>query len=142
MKRQVVKFIRKRKRIVVNFWYYLEYVTWKFSIFMKLDKANYSNLIIVRLEGYLDMGTFREFEMYVQDLIAFGTTHVGIDLSKCRAIDSSGMGCILRLMNTLKGKNKKLALLEVPTNIKGILKISQIDKYLKIQSVDDFKKEG
>ena len=76
--------------------------------FMKLDKANYDNLVIVKLEGYLDMGTFREFEMYVQELVASETISIGIDLSKCRAIDSSGMGCILRLMNNLKGKNKRL----------------------------------
>ncbi|MBP9886676.1 MAG: STAS domain-containing protein [Leptospiraceae bacterium] len=107
---------------------------------MKLDKTNYDNLVIVQLEGYLEMGTFREFELYIQDLIASDTTAIGIDLSKCRAIDSSGMGCILRLMTNLKTKNKRLSLLDVPTNIKGILKISQIDKYLKIESTTDFKK--
>lgn len=108
---------------------------------MKLEKVNHNNLIIVQLEGYLDMGTFRDFEMFIQDVVSSNTTQVGINLSKCRAIDSSGMGCILRIMNSLKEKNKKLTLLDVPTNIKGILKISQIDKYLKIQSVEEFKKE-
>ena len=43
-------------------------------------------------------------------------------------------------MTNLKTKNKRLSLLDVPTNIKGILKISQIDKYLKIESTTDFKK--
>lgn len=109
---------------------------------MKLEKAIYENLVVVVLEGYLDMGTFREFELFIQDVVATDTANVGIDLSKCRAIDSSGMGCILRLMNNLKGKNKKLTLLDVPSNIKGILKISQIDKYLKITSTDEFKNEN
>ncbi|MBP7281860.1 MAG: STAS domain-containing protein [Leptospiraceae bacterium] len=109
---------------------------------MKLDKITYNNLHIVLLEGYLDMGSFREFELYVQDVMATESIAIGIDLSKCRAIDSSGMGCILRIMNNLKGKNKRLSLLDVPANIKGILKISQIDKYLKIESTDDFKKTG
>ncbi len=109
---------------------------------MKLEKAIYENLVVVVLEGYLDMGTFREFELFIQDVVATDTANVGIDLSKCRAIDSSGMGCILRLMNNLKGKNKKLTLLDVPSNIKGILKISQIDKYLKITSTDEFKSEN
>jgi anti-anti-sigma factor len=108
---------------------------------MKLEKAIYENLVIVALEGYLDMGTFREFELFIQDVITTPIANIGIDLSKCRAIDSSGMGCILRLMNNLKGKNKKLTLLDVPSNIKGILKISQIDKYLKITSTNEFKNE-
>jgi anti-anti-sigma factor len=108
---------------------------------MKLEKAIYENLVIVVLEGYLDMGTFREFELFIQDVITTPIANIGIDLSKCRAIDSSGMGCILRLMNNLKGKNKKLTLLDVPSNIKGILKISQIDKYLKITSTNEFKNE-
>ncbi len=109
---------------------------------MKLEKVIYERLVIVQLEGYLDMGTFREFELFIQDVVATDIANVGIDLSKCRAIDSSGMGCILRLMNNLKGKNKKLTLLDVPSNIKGILKISQIDKYLKITSTDEFKNEN
>lgn len=108
---------------------------------MKLNKTNINNLVLIQLEGYLDMGTFREFELYIQDVIASETIKIGIDLSKCRAIDSSGMGCILRIMNNLKGKNKKLSLLDVPQNIKGILKISQVDKYLTIESTSDFKKE-
>ncbi|MBK8394253.1 MAG: STAS domain-containing protein [Leptospiraceae bacterium] len=107
---------------------------------MKLDKLNYNNLTIVLFEGFLDMGTFREFELYIQNIMVSDSLAIGIDLSKCRAIDSSGMGCILRIMNNLKGKNKKLSLLDVPSNIKGILKISQIDKYLKIESTDEFKK--
>jgi len=52
------------------------------------------------------------------------------------------MGCILRIMNNLKAKNKKLTLLDVPSNIKGILKISQIDKYLKIITTPEFKLEN
>jgi anti-anti-sigma factor len=108
---------------------------------MKLEKVIQENIAIIGLEGYLDMGTFREFELYIQDVGMAQIENIGIDLSKCRAIDSSGMGCILRVMNTLKGKNKKLTLLDVPSNIKGILKISQIDKYLKIISTPEFKAE-
>lgn len=117
-------------------------MTWKLAISMKLEKTIHENLAIVGLEGYLDMGTFREFELYIQDLVTTPILNVGIDLSKCRAIDSSGMGCILRVMNNLKSKNKKLTLLDVPSNIKGILKISQIDKYLKIISTSEFKSEN
>jgi anti-anti-sigma factor len=109
---------------------------------MKLEKTIHENLAIVGLEGYLDMGTFREFELYIQDLVTTQIEYIGIDLSKCRAIDSSGMGCILRIMNNLKAKNKKLTLLDVPSNIKGILKISQIDKYLKIITTPEFKLEN
>ncbi len=109
---------------------------------MKLEKSITNNRAIVEIEGYLDMGTFRDFEMFVQATSnEEKVANIGLNLSKCRAIDSSGMGCILRIMNNLKGKNKKLFLLDVPSNIKGILKLSQVDKYLKILSSEEFSKE-
>lgn len=135
-------YLKTKKELLLNCYYILNMCLGSYILQMKLDKSINQNRAIVEIEGYLDMGTFRDFEMYVQSVANEASiSNIGLNFSKCRAIDSSGMGCILRIMNNLKAKNKKLFLVEVPSNIKGILKLSQIDKYLKILSVEDFRKE-
>lgn len=105
---------------------------------LNLESYEEANKLIIKIEGYLDMGSFRDFEVYIQEHILKTVTAVGINFSKCKAIDSSGMGSIIRLINDLKKRNIELVILDVPSNVKSIFKISQIDKYINFKSQVEF----
>ena len=98
--------------------------------------------LIIKLEGYLDMSTFKEFEIYTLKLIKPETKKLGINLQKCKAIDSSGMGCLIRLTNELKKRNIEFSLFDIPSNIKGIIRISKIESYLTIEDSESFFKDS
>ncbi len=105
---------------------------------LKFDSYEDGSKLIFKLEGMLDMMTFKEFEIELKQKLAPHIFTVGISMKLCRNIDSSGMGSIIRLINDFKRKNITLFILDPPTNIRGILKISQIEKYIPLSTLENF----
>jgi anti-anti-sigma factor len=98
--------------------------------------------LVIQLEGYLDMSTFKEFEIYTIKSIQPSTKKLGINLHKCKAIDSSGLGCLIRLTNELKKRNIEFSLFDIPSNIRGIIRISKIESYLTVEDSESFYGES
>lgn len=105
---------------------------------LNFDSYEEGSKLIFKLDGMLDMFTFKDFEVELKQKLTPHIFSVGISLKSCRNIDSSGMGSIIRLINDFKRRNITLFILDPPTNIRGILKISQIEKYIPISTLEDF----
>lgn len=55
-----------------------------------------------------------------------------IDISRVKAIDSSGIGMLLYIYKFLKGKQKKLILKSVPETVMKVLELARIDTLIEI----------
>lgn len=95
--------------------------------------------LIVSVDGILDMWNFRDLELFALKNARDPIKFVVLDLKKCDSVDSSGMGCIIRLSTNLKEKNKKFLLINLPNNIRTIFRISQIEKYFTIASTESLE---
>ncbi|HCD35574.1 MAG TPA: anti-sigma factor antagonist [Chlorobium sp.] len=102
---------------------------------MKHSVSNRKELTILKIEE--DVFDFRHGPSYrktLEDLIENGNTHLIIDFSKVKAIDSCGISSILlahKLANTAHGLAIFVALCQ---QIKDLLKLTCIDKQLYIFS--------
>lgn len=105
---------------------------------LNFDSYEEASKLVFKLYGTLDMFTFKDFENELKEKLQPHIFSVGINFKNCSNIDSSGMGSIIRLINDFKKRNISLFILDPPINIRGILKISQIEKYIPISTQDKF----
>ena len=56
-----------------------------------------------------------------------------LDLTKVELVDSTGIGFVIRIQNTLEKKEGQLVLMNVHDDIKKMLQIMRLDKHITIR---------
>ena len=90
-------------------------------------------VVVLTMTGPIRMGPdCKQVEKKVEELIAAGEKHVVFDLSGVHIIDSSGLGQIVTCFSKLKKSGGFLHLVGVRGTLSGILKMTHVDKVMKI----------
>jgi len=90
-------------------------------------------VVVLELRGPLQMGVeCKRLELAVDQLLREKQTRVVLDLSNVSKVDSGGVGKIVNCLSRLKVAGGTLRLAGVTGMICGVLKLTRVDRLVKI----------
>jgi len=88
---------------------------------------------VIRLSGEFDLNEVSHFEEKAGEILSGGARHVVLDLSQLDYLDSSGIGCIVRLYrDTEENAKGKLVLYHPKEFIEELFEISNLTSFLRV----------
>lgn len=103
-------------------------------------KVNTSGKIkSIEIAGKFDIESTEEFESIFAKVIEPNPSVVSIELSRLDYIDSSGIGSLIKSLNTLKNKKGKLILVGMKPMIQNVFKLAKLDMFFEIMSANEFQ---
>lgn len=111
------------------------------AVMINLVKEVRGNYLVIKLSGKIggeaSIEMYREVKRVLQD---HTKENLVLDFSKLDFIDSSGLGSLVAVNSTLLKQGRSLILASVPDNLLDLLKITNLDRILKIvSSINDVK---
>ncbi|EOQ90497.1 STAS domain protein [Leptospira yanagawae serovar Saopaulo str. Sao Paulo = ATCC 700523] len=92
----------------------------------------------IEIAGKFDIESTEEFESIFNKLIESSPNLVSIEMSRLDYIDSSGIGSLIKSLNSLKNKKGKLLLVGMKPMIQNVFKLAKLDMFFEIMSSNDF----
>jgi anti-sigma B factor antagonist len=90
-------------------------------------------IVALELKGQLQSGVeCKRLEIAMDDLLREKQTRVIFDLTKVTKVDSAGLGKIVNCLSHLKQAGGVLHLAGVSGNVAGLLKLTKVDRLVKI----------
>ncbi len=99
---------------------------------IKIKKDNKS-LIITIMVKQIDISNMMKLKEKIIEKLDFTFSDIILDLKKVEYIDSSGIGLIVDLYNKIRNKDRNLILKNVSADIKEILGMVNLTRFLKIE---------
>lgn len=93
----------------------------------------------IEIAGKFDIESTEEFESIFNKLIESSPSLVSIEMSRLDYIDSSGIGSLIKSLNSLKNKKGKLLLVGMKPMIQNVFKLAKLDMFFEILSTSDFQ---
>jgi anti-sigma B factor antagonist len=105
---------------------------------MKIAVKHREGVTIIAPQGKITIGAgdiaLREA---VSEALGAGAANILIDLSAVSTIDSSGIGELVSAYTTVTNRDKKLALLKLPSKVADLLQITQLITVFDIHDDED-----
>ncbi|HOJ37506.1 MAG TPA: STAS domain-containing protein [Ignavibacteriales bacterium] len=90
----------------------------------KINIDNYSNeIVIIKLEGYLDAHTAPELENQIANLVENDIVKIIIDFEKLNYISSAGLGVFMAYIEDIREKGGDIKFTNVPDKIYEVFDI-------------------
>jgi anti-sigma B factor antagonist len=93
----------------------------------------------IEIAGKFDIESTEEFESIFNKLIESSPNLVSIEMSRLDYIDSSGIGSLIKSLNSLKNKKGKLLLVGMKPMIQNVFKLAKLDMFFEIMNAADFQ---
>lgn len=97
------------------------------------------NRCLVKLEGKFNIESVPMFEEEMEQVFEKNITAIVFDFKKLKLIDSSGIGSMIKALNTAKNRDILFYLYNVSEEINNIFMVSYLDKFFKIKTKDELK---
>jgi anti-anti-sigma factor len=109
---------------------------------MQISHTIQNEIFLLKLTGNFDMYSSKEVEEYVIRNVEKGKfVALAIHLRDTKSIDSSGIGCLLRIANALGNRGMEFVLSEVPSELLSIIVNSGVNQIYKIFSEKQFQEK-
>ncbi|MCW7470415.1 STAS domain-containing protein [Leptospira kanakyensis] len=106
---------------------------------MELKLNTTGKIKTIEIAGKFDIESTEEFESIFAKLIEPNPSVVSIEMSRLDYIDSSGIGSLIKSLNSLKNKKGKLILVGMKPMIQNVFKLAKLDMFFEIMSGSDFQ---
>ncbi|GBF41055.1 anti-sigma factor antagonist [Leptospira levettii] len=106
---------------------------------MELKLNTTGKIKTIEIAGKFDIESTEEFESIFNKLIESSPSLVSIEMSRLDYIDSSGIGSLIKSLNSLKNKKGKLLLVGMKPMIQNVFKLAKLDMFFEILSTSDFQ---
>ena len=84
--------------------------------------------MVILLDGELKLGAaVDEFRACWSDALAIGTQHVIVNMKQVSAIDSSGIGALVRCHSAVRGNGGKMEIVGAGEVVRQAFKLTQLD---------------
>lgn len=108
---------------------------------MELRVSKLGEVRIIEIQGKFDIESTEEFETLFQKQMETNPSIIAIDMNKLEYIDSSGIGTLIKSLNTIKNNKGSLILVGLNHMILNVFKLAKLDMFFQIMSNEDFKKK-
>ncbi|TGL90810.1 anti-sigma factor antagonist [Leptospira congkakensis] len=106
---------------------------------MELKLNTTGKIKTIEIAGKFDIESTEEFESIFAKLIEPNPSVVSIEMGRLDYIDSSGIGSLIKSLNSLKNKKGKLILVGMKPMIQNVFKLAKLDMFFEIMSSSDFQ---
>ncbi|MBL0956205.1 MAG: STAS domain-containing protein [Leptospira sp.] len=106
---------------------------------MELKLNTTGKIKTIEIAGKFDIESTEEFESIFNKLIESSPSLVSVEMSRLDYIDSSGIGSLIKSLNSLKNKKGKLLLVGMKPMIQNVFKLAKLDMFFEILSSSDFQ---
>ncbi|MCT8332838.1 STAS domain-containing protein [Leptospira sp. 85282-16] len=106
---------------------------------MELKLNSTGKIKTIEIAGKFDIESTEEFESIFAKIIEPNPSIVSIDMGRLDYIDSSGIGSLIKSLNSLKNKKGKLILVGMKPMIMNVFKLAKLDMFFEIMSEMDFR---
>jgi anti-sigma B factor antagonist len=106
---------------------------------LELKLSNLGKVKVIEIHGKFDIENTEDFETLFQKQLDTNPSILAIDMTKLDYIDSSGIGTLIKSLNTLKNKKGSLLLVGLKPMILNVFKLAKLDMFFQIMTSDDFK---
>ena len=105
---------------------------------MNLQTKNVNNVIVVYLQGHLDVHLSADIEKEINNLIKEQpNTHLLLNLSGVEYMSSSGLRIFVSTMRILKESNRKLKLCNMNSAVKKIFEVVELMDMFEIYESEE-----
>jgi anti-sigma B factor antagonist len=105
---------------------------------MAFSHRKSGNTHIFELTGSLDIYTSVDFKNLVSSSVIPESKDIIIDLEKLNYIDSSGIGMLIKMMNTLKSQNHNFFLTRMKPSMEKVFKVAGLTTYFEFIAEKEF----
>ncbi len=106
---------------------------------LKIESAQYDDVIIIYLDGVLVFNETGEAEKYYQEILARKPRVIALDCKKLANMDSTGLGIFIRYKKEAVRSNIELVLLNVTDHVSTLFDASKLFNMFEIISEKEFK---
>ena len=99
---------------------------------LNYDINEEKDLIKISLDGDLDAYSSDEFKEAVLKKVS-SSKDILINAKKLNFIDSTGLGSLISIYNTIKEQDKNISIEEIKPNVKQIFEITELNKLFNIK---------
>ncbi|MCG8480174.1 MAG: STAS domain-containing protein [Spirochaetales bacterium] len=101
---------------------------------MTCDISYRDNVIVLALNGHLDLHSAPRLSQEIQDVIREGASKLVIDLAGVTYIDSSGIGVLLKVFGCTRRGEFRLRLCGVDGAVEHVIGLTKLTNYLPISA--------
>lgn len=105
---------------------------------MELKLSQSGNIKIIEVSGKYDIESTEEFESIFTKQLDTKPETIAVDMSNLDYIDSSGIGSLIKCLNSTKTKNAKLLLVGLKPMITNVFKLAKLDLFFEILTKMEF----
>jgi anti-sigma B factor antagonist len=98
------------------------------------EKIENNEAIIELSDSLIGGSDAMSFQSRLTEIVKSGTTSIKLDLHNVETINSSGLGMIVAAHSNLRKDNASLILTKIPAKVAELIKMTHLDKVLKIES--------
>jgi anti-sigma B factor antagonist len=106
---------------------------------LELKLNSLGKVKIIEIHGKFDIENTEEFEALFQKQMESSPSILVIDMNKLEYIDSSGIGSLIKSLNTIKNKKGNLILVGLNNMILNVFKLAKLDMFFQIMNNEEFK---
>ncbi|MCS6983679.1 MAG: VWA domain-containing protein [Leptospiraceae bacterium] len=97
-----------------------------------ITKAAAGEILTYKMQSQLDLYKVPEFNEEMNGYLQKGIRFVLIDMQNCPFLDSSAIGALIQLSNSLTKRAGLLIFYNVPTGLQKIIAATRLDKYIPL----------
>lgn len=99
---------------------------------MQITRKDIESAIVMRVDGWIDTTTAREFREKVIGVIAPGAEHIVLDFSAVAYISSAGLRTVLDVAKEIRALHGALAIFGAGQSVRRVLEISGFSRIIPL----------
>ncbi len=112
---------------------------------MEISHSIQDNIIVIQLAGRFDANGVAPVKRIFRELLDKDFLYYVFNFSGVDFVDSSGLGCLISCIHTLKPRKGNIKVAEMQSKVKSVFELIQLHKvfesYDKVQTaIDSYKK--
>ena len=108
---------------------------------MDITTESFGDVVIISLRGKFFLGNVHEFEEIWENQLAKNPQTIAIDCKKLKFIDSSAIGTLVKLLNSVDSSMAEMIFVDLSKSIISLFNRAKLNRVFKIVQRDSFEKE-
>ena len=104
---------------------------------MKLKERRIKDICIVEPEGSLNIASAQEFFGRIIGLLQKGEKKILLNMAGLQAVDSIGLGTLVRIQKRAKDSEVRLVLANLPSRVSSLFKMTKMDQVFEIRPTEE-----